>query len=279
MKKFLLLITVLLAGATVSSQETLKDVKMLFIKGGTFTMGSPSSEPWRINNETQHSVTVSDFYMSEKVITNEQYCRFLNEKGIKGDGKYNVSGYGTQTLVEAYVWGIQYSNGKWQPASGKADYPVVKVSWYGAKAYCDWAGGRLPTEAEWEYACRAGTTTPFNTGNNITTSQANYNGTNPYNGNPKGAYLKKTQPVGSYPPNDWGLYDMHGNVWEWCSDWHGDYGTAAVTNPQGPATGQYRVLRGGSWDAYGRDNRSAHRSYNAPEGNNTRYGFRIVHIP
>jgi formylglycine-generating enzyme required for sulfatase activity len=234
-----------------SSFSSKTGVKLLLIKGGAFQMGSPSSEVDRESDEIQHSVTLSDFYLSEKEITNEQYCRFLNAKSVGSGGQLAVSGYGAQTLVEAHHWGVQYVNGSWQPASGKSNYPVVKVSWYGAKAYCDWAGGRLPTEAEWEYACRAGTTSPFNTGNNLTTSQANYEGNSSYNGNAKGTYLARTQPVGSYPPNAWRLYDMHGNVWEWCWEWYGAYSSGAQTDPVGASSGSRRVYRGGGWYPYG----------------------------
>jgi formylglycine-generating enzyme required for sulfatase activity len=105
---------------------------------------------------------------------------------------------------------------------------------------------RLPTEAEWEYACRAGTTTPFYFGETISTDQANYNGNFPY-GKGKGVDRGKTTPVGSFPANVWGLYDMHGNVWEWCSDWYGEYPTGEVVDPQGPLAGGERVMRGGSF--------------------------------
>ena len=268
------------AAATIQQishkSKTLQGVTLLYIKGGTFMMGSPESEPERESNEIQHLVTLSDFYLSEKAITNEQYCRFLNAKSISSDGKGNVSGYGSQTLVIAHEWGVQYISSEWRPASGKADYPVVYVTWYGAKAYCNWAGGRLPTEAEWEYACRAGTTTPFNTGANLTTSQANYNGNYPYNSNVKETYLKRTQPVGSYAPNAWGLYDMHGNVWEWCSDWYGNYSTSAVTNPQGSDSGLFRVLRGGSWNYSARFCRSANRYIISPLNRDYYYGFRLA---
>jgi formylglycine-generating enzyme required for sulfatase activity len=229
------------------ASKTLQGVKLLYIKGGTFTMGSPDSEPKRRDDEVQHAVTVSGFYLSEKEITNEQFCRFLNATGVYRKGQGNVSGHGAQTLVEKDDWGVKYVNGSWQPAKGKANYPVVMVSWYGAKAYCDWAGGRLPTEAEWEYACRAGTTTPFNTGRNLTTSQANYDGNHPYDGNDKGSHLGHAQPTGSYLPNAWGLYDMHGNVLEWCSDWYGPYSNSLQTDPQGPSSGSDRVLRSGCW--------------------------------
>ena len=251
--------------------KILQNVKLLYMKGGTFVMGSPISESERCDNETQHHVTLSDFYLSEKAITNKQYCRFLNEERISNDGEGTVSGYGDQILIlptnfqsneENYV---QYSNGSWHPASGKDNYPVVRVSWYGAKAFCDWAKGRLPTEAEWEYACRAGTTTPFHTGNNLTTKQANYNGNEPYNGNAKGVFLQCVKPVGSYAPNAWGLYEMHGNIYEWCNDWLGDdYNLGPVTNPQGSSSGSNRIVRGGSWRASACSCRAACRGSGAP---------------
>ena len=260
--------------STVS--QTPPGVKLLFIKGGEFTMGSPQSELGRDEDETQRHVTIDAFYLSEKAITNEQYCQFLNAKKVPGYGQLQVAGYGKQTLVYVHRWGVQYSGGKWYPAAEKADCPVIHVTWYGAKAYCDWAGGRLPTEAEWEYACRAGTTTPFNTGDNLTSSQANYDGNYPYGNNAKGVYLECTQPVGSYAPNAWGLYEMHGNVWEWCSDWYDNYASSAIINPQGPSTGSLRTLRGGSWYRYAWSCRSANRSFNKSDNHNSKIGFRMA---
>jgi sulfatase modifying factor 1 len=134
---------------------------------------------------------------------------------------------------------------------------------------------RLPTEAEWEYACRADTTTPFNTGVNLTSDQANY----------KGECLDKTALVGSYPPNGWGVYDMHGNVWEWCSDWYGEeyYNECnqqgIIVNPQGPPTGSFRVLRGGGYDEYVEKCRSAYRSFNGSDSYDDDISFRLVFIP
>jgi formylglycine-generating enzyme required for sulfatase activity len=141
-------------------------------------------------------------------------------------------------------------------------------------------GYRLPTEAEWEYACRAGTTTPFNTGNTITTAQANYNGNYPYSNNPAGVYLGRTTEVGSYAaPNAWGLYDMHGNVWEWCWDWYAaEYGTGAVTDPTGAASGSVRVTRGGSWNSDGQYLRSAFRYTYSPRVRVRSLGFRLVRL-
>jgi formylglycine-generating enzyme required for sulfatase activity len=152
--------------------------------------------------------------------------------------------------------------------------PVVRVSWYDAYIFCKWANGRLPTEAEWEYACRAGTTKPFYTGDNLTTEQANYDGK-----------IGKTTPVGSYKPNDWELYDMHGNVYEWCQDWYGkEYYSdckrqGTVDNPLGPETGSFRVLRGGSWYNSSRCCRSARRYFSHPAIRNDFIGLRLVFVP
>jgi len=134
----------------------------------------------------------------------------------------------------------------------------------------------LPTEVEWEYACRAGTTTPFNTGSNLTTSQANYDGNYPYNNNAKGTYREKTTPVGCFPANAWSLCDMHGNVWEWCWDWYGDYASGAQTDPRGVSSGFNRVLRGGSWGNYGQYLRSACRDGFTPSSSLSHGGFRLA---
>ncbi|MDD3723587.1 MAG: formylglycine-generating enzyme family protein [Lutibacter sp.] len=219
------------------------------IPAGTFTMGSPASEVDRNRDETQHEVTLSAFKMSAFQVTFEQYDLFCD---ATGRSKPSDEGW------------------------GRGNRPVINVSWNDATAFAEWMGCRLPTEAEWEYACRAGTTTPFNTGNNLTTSQANYHGNYPYNNNAKGVYREKTTPVGSFAPNAWGLYDMHGNVWEWCSDWYGDYSTSAQTNPKGPSSGSYRVLRGGSWINYADYCRSARRGYDTPDSRDDCIGFRLV---
>ena len=272
------IVNVTQAGVPPEPTRTIQGVKLLYIKGGTFTMGSPSTEPERNNDESQHQVTLSGFYISEYTITNEQYCLFLNETGVSPNERGEVFS-GNLILVSSSSWGVRYSNNEWHPAAGYANYPIMNVSWYGAKAFCDWAGGRLPTEAEWEYTCRAGTTTPFNTGNNLTTSQANYDGRYPYNGNITGTYIGHTQPVGSYASNAWGLYDMHGNLLEWCSDWYGaNYGPTSVTNPQGPNTADMntgRVIRGGWWGGEAGHCRSASRDY-AGSGGIGAISFRLV---
>jgi sulfatase modifying factor 1 len=161
--------------------------------------------------------------------------------------------------------------------------PVESVSWKEAQEFIEKLNKmegthkyRLPTEAEWEYACRAGTTTPFSTGKCISTDQANYNATNPMPGCPKGEARGKIVSVGSFPPNPWGLYDMHGNVWEWCQDWYGDYPQGEVTDPRGPASGRYRVFRGGSYDFDAWLIRSAVRGNGDPESHSGSVGFRLV---
>ena len=230
-------------------------------------MGSPENEFRRNRNETQHQVTISSFYMGIYLVTQKEYREIMgiNPSRFRGD-----------------------------------NLPVVLVSWYDAVEYCNWLSGqegltpayiisegrvtwnreangyRLPTEAEWEYACRAGTTTPFNTGNNITTNQANYNGNYPYNNNAEGVYRRRTTPVGRFPANAWGLHDMHGNVWEWCWDWKGAYATGAQNNPSGAVSGEFRVLRGGSWFVVGEGLRSAYRSDYIPGIRIDHIGFRIV---
>lgn len=224
-------------------------IEWVSIPAGSYTMGSPASEKDRDSDETQHHVTLSAYKMSKYEVTFEQYDFFCDATGR-----------------------IKPSDEGW----GRGKRPVINVSWDDAKAFADWMGCRLPTEAEWEYAARAGTTTPFNTGNCLSTAQANYNGDYPYSGCNKGLYREKTMPVGSFVPNEWGLHDMHGNVWEWCSDWYGDYFTSSQTNPNGPATGTVRVFRGGGWINYAYYCRSAYRFYGTPDFRYYNVGFRLV---
>ena len=268
------------------SVRCVKDiVETVNIPAGTFTMGSPTSEVSRDNDETQHEVTLSAFRMSKYEITNAQYAAFLNAKGIGSDGKYAAGAYPTQALIYAssgsYDWGLHYTNNQWIPVAGYENHPVINVTWYGATEYATYVDGSLPTEAQWEYACRAGSTTPFNTGSCLTNLQANYRWDNPYSTctNSVTTYPGKTQPVGSYSPNAYGLYDMHGNVWEWCSDWYGTYPTDAQTNPTGPATGSYRVYRGGSWLYDAQFCRSAVRSNSTAYDYEYYIGFRVVFVP
>ena len=260
-------------------------IQTALIPAGMFIMGSPETEVNHEDNETQHAVTLSAFRMSKYEITNTQYAAFLNVKSIGSNGLYAAGAYPTEALIYAssgsYDWGLHYTSGQWVPVAGYENNPVINVTWYGATEFAAYAGGSLPTEAQWEYACRAGTTTPFNTGNFLTNLQANYYWASPYNGgtNTATTYPGKTQAVGTYAANAWGLYDMHGNVWEWCSDWYGTYPTTAQTNPTGAATGSPRVIRGGGWTNDAQNCRSAFRNRFDPYYYYRSIGFRVVLVP
>ena len=218
----------------------------------TFLMGSPADETERYYDETQHQVTLSrGFWIAETPVTQALWEIFM------GDNPRRFKG---------------------------AELPVEQVSWDDAQRFINKLNGIkpelqlcLPTEAQWEYACRAGTTTPFSFGENITTDQVNYNGNYPYNKGKKGEYRERTIEVKSLPPNGWGLYQMHGNVYEWCQDWYAtQYPMQPVTDPQGAASGTYRVLRGGSWFDIGRYCRSARRDADDPARSDGVIGFRLA---
>jgi formylglycine-generating enzyme required for sulfatase activity len=252
------------------------------ITGSTFMMGSEITEPDRSGNETQHLVVLSGFRMSIYEITNAQYAEFLNDNNVSRNGINENGNYPSQKLVtessENWDWGLHYSDGQWIPAEGYENHPVINVSWYGAADFAKYCGGRLPTEAEWEYACRANTNGPFNTGGCLSKDQANYNWAHPYStcNNENSGYSIETQSTGSYAPNAWGLFDMHGNAWEWCSDYFGMYPSDAQTNPTGPASGESRIVRGGGYSDDASFCRSAARGGNPPEITYLSIGFRIV---
>ena len=226
---------------------------MVDIPTGEFLMGSPEDEPERDDNETQHPVRLSAFRMSPTAATNAEYKRFDPSRG--------------RELFEGRL-----------AEQAAANHPVVNVSWWEAYLYARWLGCRLPTEAEWEYACRARTTTPFSFGQNITPEHVNYNGNHPYAGGKKGKYRRMTVSVGSLPANGWGIHEMHGNVDEWCADWHGEYSADPQTDPRGLAQGHFRVFRGGSWDGWARLCRSACRYWYSPDFRWLNVGFRLVAV-
>jgi formylglycine-generating enzyme required for sulfatase activity len=255
------------------------NIETALIPAGTFTMGSPLSESGRFDNEVQHQVTLSAFRMSKYETSNAQFAAFLNAKSIGSNGLYAVGVYPTQVLIDANTtWGLTYTGSQWQPVSGKENFPVVDVTWYGATEFATYAGGRLPTEAEFEYACRGNTNTAFSTGDCLNNSQANYVWAYPLTGctNTITTYPDQTQAINSYSPNAFGLYNMHGNVWEWCSDWYGVYSTTAQTNPTGASTGTGRVFRGGSWNNFARYCRSAIRNGGYPNDYGGSIGFRLA---
>jgi formylglycine-generating enzyme required for sulfatase activity len=263
----------------------LLNIETALIPAGTFTMGSPSTEPDRFPEEVQHQVTLSAFRMSKYEASNAQFAAFLNAKSIGSNGLYALGAYPSEPLIYdcGLYNGLSYTGSQWQAAAGFENHPVVCVTWYGATEFATYAGGRLPTEAEWEYACRGNTTTAFSTGACLNNTQANYYWANPLTGctNTITTYPGQTQAINRFSPNAFGLYNMHGNVWEWCADWYGMYSTTAQTNPTGASTGTYRVIRGGSWSGYARFCRSAFRGNSTPSDDfiYSNFGFRLSFAP
>jgi len=240
---------------------------MVLIPSGEFIMGSRIGEG-DTDEYPQHPVYLDAYYMDKFEVTNGQFCEFLNERGDQIEG-------GVPWLdVDDEKCLIECSNGRFVPKRGYGSHPVVEVSWYGAEAFARWANKRLPTESEWEYACRAGTTSWYNVGKTISYSDANYSGVD------AGNRWKGLAPVASFAPNAWGLYDMHGNVWEWCQDWYGKdyYKISSSKNSQGPFEGLARVVRGGSWQSFSDAFiiRSANRVSFEPVTRHGDLGFRCV---
>jgi formylglycine-generating enzyme required for sulfatase activity len=243
-----------------ASEQTIQNtigMEFVLIPAGQFMMGSPPLEPGHDLDERLHRATFTrPFYLQTTEVTQEQWQKVMG---------YNPS----------------------QFKSCGDDCPVEMVSWNevhefirklnqmeGSHVY------RLPTEAEWEYACRAGTETPFYTGTCISTDQANYNGKRVMPGCPAGENRDKTVPVRSFAPNPWGLYEMHGNVWEWCQDWYQKkYPKEGVTDPMGPSSGVMKVLRGGSWYSRVYLIRSAFRRKDMPDYRSHAIGFRLARSP
>jgi len=243
-----------------TDETTPKYSEMFFVQGGTFMMGSNDGSS---DEKPVHKVYVSDFYMDKYEVTNAQFCQFLNEKGNQTEG-----GREWLDLKSEYCKIVKQGN-RYVPVSGYDNHPVIMVSWYGANAYARWAGKRLPTEAEWEYAARGG-----NKSRGYKYSGSNNADAVAWYSNNSGG---QTHPIGTKQPNELGLYDMSGNVWEWCADWYdsGYYGKSPYENPLGPASGQYRVLRGGSWGSDA-NLRCSRRYYNDPYSRLNYFGFRLV---
>ncbi len=228
---------------------------MSIIPGGRFLMGSPENEAGRRNDERQHEVEVASFAIGQYAVTFEDYDRFVH-----ASRRYKP----------------------WDQGWGRGRHPVINVTWQDAVAYADWLSAktgeeyRLPTEAEWEYTCRASTTTPFHFGASISTELANYAGNTIYGNGKKSIYREKTVQVGQFPSNAWGLHDMHGNVWEWtASVYDGQYG-GAERQASEAGSNVSRVLRGGSWNGETQAVRSASRSRGTPDYRNYDFGFRLA---
>ncbi len=224
------------------------EIDLVLIPPGRFTMGTPQAEHERDGDEAQHEVRISEaFYMAETEVTVALW------KKIMGEGP-------TTDHIED-------------------DLPMTGVSWHRAMEFVrrlneqGEGGWGLPTEEQWEYACRAGTTTTFSFGDTITTDQANYHGYYPYAGAPRGLNREQPVPVRSLPPNPWGLYEMHGNVWEWCKDL---YTFDPLAKKQTSDLGASRVIRGGSFESQAEFLRSGHRDGYPPNSSGSKYGFRLT---
>jgi formylglycine-generating enzyme required for sulfatase activity len=249
-------------------------MEFLYIKAGVFTMGSTQAptEGWQRDERPPHKVELTrGFYLGKYEVTRGQFAAFVRGTGYKTDA---------EKVGKAHCWidggwreveGASWQNPK--PFAQTDDHPAVCISWNDAEAFCKWLAGRsrkgvrLPTEAEWEYACRAGTTARWSFGD----EEAKF-GDHGWCRNNSGM---QTHPVGQKKPNPWGLFDMHGNVWEWVQDWHGPYGGDA-RDPEGPAGGSERCLRGGDWYDYPIDCRSAFRYAVPPTNRGTNSGVRVA---
>lgn len=262
----------------VQVQETNVEDGFIRITGGTFQMGSPDTESWRSDDETQHPVTVSDFYMAPYEVTQAEY------ETVMGSNPSNFSG--SDLPVENITWleAVSFCNAYSEEKGLEPVYSIdgQNVSWNRSAD-----GYRLPTEAEWEYACRAGTTTPFYMENSPSAEEANYYGHYPYmiednyfsQGNltvKPGEYRQTTVVVGSFSPNPLGLYDMHGNVGEWTWDIYGAYPDGEQTDPVGAATGTRRVYRGGGWNDFAKNMRCAYRAMMDQDKGSFNIGIRLV---
>ena len=240
---------------------------MVKIPAGSFLMGSPEDEPERsVAEGPQHDVTLDSFFMAQTPITQAQWRAVAGWQKLERDLKPDPSKF------------------------KGANRPVEQVSWLDALEFCRRLNQRtgqrygLPSEAQWEYACRAGSTTPFHFGATLTPELANYNGNDAYGNGSKGTYREQTIEVASFPSNGWGLHDMHGNVWEWCADhWHDSYNFAPGDDQPwlipAAADDEPRLLRGGSWYGFPRFCRSAYRSHSQPDYADLDVGFRVVCLP
>lgn len=231
--------------------------EMIVIPAGEYERGSITGS----RDETPvHKITLSAFALDVHPVTNEQFVRFLEVMGGEKDAQNN-------DMIRLKDSRIKKVAGKLLIESGYAKHPVVGISWYGAKAYAKWVGKRLPTEAEWEVAASCMKGYQYATGHTIEKGMANF-------------FFSDTTPVMSYKPSEIGLYDMAGNVYEWCSDWYGvhyyDTSMQEPLNPKGPVQGVYRVLRGGCWKSLKEDLRVSHRHRNNPFAVNSTYGFRCA---
>ncbi len=263
------------------------DISVVNVSGGTFERSCKSGRDdinslnCNSNESPLHSVTLSSFKLSQYEITNAQYAAFLNALGgVSNTGSYNDSEYGTVIYanISSSDCMLYYSEDTdtFLVESGLDNYPMIEVSWYGANAFAKWAGGRLPTEAEWEFAARGGTSSQnYQFSGSNTVGDVAWYSSNSRNSGLSNFSGVQTHPVGTKAPNELGLYDMTGNVWEWCQDWYSLYSSTAQTNPTGPSSGSSRLLRGGAWFNNAYHSRVAFRGVGDPSGPGNGVGFRV----
>lgn len=268
---------------------------MVLIEGGSFLMGNGKGFP---HEGPVHEVVVDSFYMDTHEVTNAEFAEFVEATGYvteaeewgwsivfapEVEGGVRVPGAEWWMKMDGADW--RHPSGPGSSIDGKEKYPVVQVSWNDAAAYAKWAGKRLPTEAEWEYAARGGLKRKeypwgdeFEVDGKLMTNI--WTGRFPVYNDRKDGYAGLA-PVGQFEPNGYGLYDMAGNVWEWCADWYDPryYGSSPKENPEGPERGVERIQRGGSWlcaDSYCLGYRVSHRNKSTPDSGTTNTGFRCV---
>jgi len=292
-KKILSLLLILTAGCgrealgPSEDERTVRGMEFVFVRPGTFRMG----DLWGDGNDDErpvHTVEVGGFWMGKYEVTNAQFAEFLNAIGdevvvdgelvyYRGDVIYDLVCTGCRAWEDRII----YDRGKFLARPGYEDHPVTLVTWYGAMAFCGWLGGRLPTEAEWEYAARAGgKSIRYPWGNEGPYHDGRYwMNYDPGQDDADGYWT--TSPVGSFPPNSLGLYDMAGNVWEWCLDWYGGdvYLGSPRKDPSGPFSGLARVIKGGSWSFPAWYGRTSCRQMLDPIARFNDLGFRVVLPP
>jgi formylglycine-generating enzyme required for sulfatase activity len=248
-------------------------MEFVSIEPGSFMMGGPEAPAgeWQADERPEHEVTITrGFHLGRTEVTRRQFAAFVGATGFRTDAERDGRASGWVEDRWAPVAGLSWRQPMFEQAD---DHPVVCITWNDAQAFCTWLSlkssrtVRLPTEAEWEYACRAGTKTRWSFGDDASLLEAH-------------AWARansgmQTRPVGRKRPNAWGLFDMHGNMWEWCEDWAGPYPERAV-DPAGPSSGERKILRGGGWDSPAEACRSSYRCQDAQDIRQTLHGFRVV---
>jgi formylglycine-generating enzyme required for sulfatase activity len=270
------------AGATADADA---DDGMVLLPGGQFLMGTDDREGYAADGEGPvRKIRLSPFWIDRAAVSNAQFARFVEATGYVTEAEkfgwaFVFAGllpddFPPTRAVAQVPWWRQVLGADWRHPEGphssiaeRLDHPAIQVSWNDARAYCKWAKKRLPTEAEWEYACRAGTTTKYHTGDTLTDANV-------------GKTAKAAVKVGSYKPNAWGLHDMHGNVQEWVQDWFEEYYyfESPTDDPPGPKRGTLKTVRGGSWGMLAADCRSAARRGHDPNSPSDTIGFRVVMV-